>query len=206
MNDSVSRDAVFTVIFPHVFEGPICRSPFFCVPWKKDEGVLNYTLKLTPYRHLVKAALVCKRAHQEFHEHIQAQVWHDNRFAWNEAMHITINLCNFETYDGVLPHMNTSRFSLYLHDTFFGGTTMTCRPSDTAGVYELVARYGIADEQDAPHGAEEQATYVATIPSGLTTYFRTSEQLVEIDAWYKRERKALGAFLATQHHMHAIVV
>jgi hypothetical protein len=60
--------------------------------------------------------------------------------------------------------------------------------------------------QDTPDGAEEQATYVATIPSGLTTYFRTSEQLVEIDAWYKRERKALGAFLAAQHRIHKDVV
>ena len=191
----------FTDILPYIFTGPFFHTPHFNVNWQEDQQRFKYKLKISPHRHLVKTALVCKGANEKFRQHILEHMWDDNEYAWNMAMHIAINLCNFETWDDWVPHFNTSRFSLYLHDTFFGGTTLTCRPSDTAGVYELVARYGIAED-----GADEQATYVATIPSGLTTYFRTAEQLVEIDAWYNRERKALGAFLAAQHHMHAVVV
>ena len=191
----------FTDILPYIFTGPFFHIPHFNVNWQEDQQRFKYKLKISPHRHLVKTALVCKGANEKFLQHIKEHMWEDNKYAWNMAMHIAINLCNFDTSDDWVPHFNTSRFSLYLHDTFFGGTTLTCRPSDTTGVYELVARYGIAED-----GAEEQATYVATIPSGLTTYFRTSEQLVEIDAWYKRERKALGAFLAAQHRIHTDVV
>jgi hypothetical protein len=202
------KKVVFEDILPHIFTGPISRPPLFCVPWKKEEGVLNYNLKLSPYRHLVKIAIVCKSANENFREHIKTQIWHDNCYAWNEAMHIAMTWCSFDTYEDWAPHFKTTRFSLYLHDTFFGGTTMTCRPSDTAGVYELVVRYGIVDKKDVPDGAEEPAVYVATIPSGLLIgdYFRTSEQHMEIDSWYRRERTAIGKFLATQHHMHAVVV
>jgi hypothetical protein len=194
------KKATFTAILPSIFTGPFFHTPHFNVNWQEDQERFKYKLKITPHLHLVKTALVCKGANQKFREHIRAHMWEDNKYAWNMAMHMAINNCNFLTWEDWVPHFNTSRFSLYLHDTFFGGTTLTCRPSGTAGVYELVARYGIAED-----GAGEQDTYVATMPSGLAIYtcFRTDEQLREIGVWYNRERKALGAFLAAQHHMHA---
>jgi hypothetical protein len=205
MNDPVSRDAVFTAILPYIFAGSFARTPYFNVNWMQEQQ-FKYKLKISPhpyYHHVVKTALVCKGAIEKFREHIKAQIWHDSAYAWNVALCIAMNNCNFQTWEGWVPHFNTSRFSLYLHDTFFGGTTLTYRPSDTDGVYELVARYGIAEND-----AEEQTTYVATMPSGLaiSTCFRTDEQLHEIDIWYNREREALGAFLAARHLMHGIVV
>jgi hypothetical protein len=194
------KEVHFTAILPYIFAGPFAGTPYFNVDWKQEQQ-FKYKLKISPHPHFVKTALVCKGTMEKFREHIKVQIWRDTEYAWNMALYIAMNNCNFQTWEDWVPHFNTSRFSLYLHDTFFGGTTLTCRPSDTAGVYELVDRYGIAED-----GAAEQVTYVATIPSGLTTSFRTAEQLHEIDVWYNRERKALGAFLAAQHHMHAVVV
>jgi hypothetical protein len=191
------KGAIFTAILPYIFEGPFARKPYFDVNWKEEQR-FKYKLQIKThpyYHHVLKTALVCKGAMEKFREHIKVQIWRDTEYAWNMALYIAKNNCNFQTWEDWVPHFNTSRFSLYLHDTFFSGTTLTYRPSDTDGVYELVARYGIA-ENDA-----EQTTYVATMPSGLaiSTCFRTNAQLHEIDLWYNLHRKALGAFLAAEH-------
>ncbi len=187
------KGAIFTAILPYIFEGPFARKPYFDGNWKEEQR-FNYKLQIKPYpyyHHVLKTALVCKGAVKKFHE----QIWKDTVYAWNMALYIAAENCNFETWEDWKPVFNKSHFRLYLHNTFLGGTTLTYRPSDTDGVYELVARYGIA-ENDA-----EQTTYVATMPSGLAkaTCFRTNAQLHEIHLWYNLHREALSAFLAAEH-------
>ena len=89
--------------------------------------------------------------------------------------------------------MVTTRFSLCLHDTLFVDTTMTCRLTDTPGVYELVAQYGVGDRCTGL----VNAAFVRTIPSGLYVWRElcTAEQHVERSLWVHREGEALLALL-----------
>ena len=58
----------FTVILSYIFTGPFFHIPHFNVNWQEDQQRFKYKLKISPHRHLVKTALVCKGANKKFFE------------------------------------------------------------------------------------------------------------------------------------------
>ena len=140
MHDALS------VAFAYVFTGKPWPFPLACVPWKVDGK--HFTLKLKPYRDLVKAALVCKGAHAQFRQFVKAKIWEDESpyYIFIDIFGQAVGEFGFHTWKKEAQESNTftTRFSVCLHHTFFVGATITCRET-APGVHEIAAHYGVTD-------------------------------------------------------------
>jgi len=188
------------VVFGHIFSGKPWPFPLACVPWKVVGK--HYTLKLKPYRGLVKAALVCKGAHAQFRQFIEAKIWEDESpyYIFSDMFCQAVGEFGFHTWneEALMSNTFTTRFSVCLHDTFFVGATLTCRataPDDASGVHEIATQYGVTDS-----GLTE-AALVTTVPASqyVRERKRTLDQISEVVRWKVREGDALLAFLKTEH-------
>lgn len=186
------------VVLAHVFAGKPWPYPLACVPWKVDGK--HFTLKLKPYRDLVKAALVCKDAHAQFRQFLEAKIWeHESQFYIFDSIFCeAVGEFGFHTWKEQPQASNTftTRWSICLHDTHFVGATISCRET-APGVHEIAAHYGVAEV------VSSSTTLTTTVPAG--EYVRESKRKAqhshEVMMWHQREADALRVFLAEQHSL-----
>jgi hypothetical protein len=197
MNDAMQ------VIFANLLAERSTPYPTWGVEWQeewKDAGHHN-TLTLEPYPDLVKVALVNRNTYKQFRKFVETKVWDQEESMFYYTLGMALYVC--------CPHMwkynlqaslNTSTFSLYLHNTHIASATIALREKPektTPEIHEIVAYYGIGDTR----GTDE---FVASVPAVMYLNWRHSKHS-ETEAkyeWEGRTRLALNVWLAAQHQKH----
>jgi len=175
------------------------RLPFnlWCVEWKEDKKVRNHsTLTVKPYPDLVKAALINKSTYAQFRKFVEMKIWDVEDSVFYGAFSSAVYDAGLTMWNGEIEaRLQTWTFSLCLHDTHYAGTTISCRQTDTPGVLEFVAHYGVGDT------AATEAMFVATVPPVMYIWDRKCklEQFTEKLLWKRDTGLALHAWLAAQH-------
>jgi hypothetical protein len=150
------------------------------------------------------AALVNKETRAHVRKLIEKKIWDEHENVFVDAFYNTVQECGFTTWNGKLEaNLHTWKFSVRLFDTFYAGTTITSRLTDTPDVRELVAHYGVEDTDATT------ATFLTTVPAVqyLSDWrIKDIELYAEKQQWVRQNSHALRVFLAEQHRLRVSTI
>ena len=193
-------DDAMGIVFGHIFKGQL-PSYYQRSPWTNldEQGDHSFYIE-QPLKHMVKAALINRKAHAAFEKFILNFLAKQCARAFQHAVSLAFDMCTFHDFSGPPTDICQAQFNLYFKNQFVLGVCTTRRPTSVEDVYELVVQPNFFDE-DHPEwdeAAPERVSVVSPILL-LLPEFRTPEQVKTLRAWHADEKRAIGMWLEEQH-------